>query len=45
MAQAVADCEAIICGGMGSGAYESMRQLNIRPVVTELRHIDDAIQA
>lgn len=45
MAQAIADCEAIICGGMGAGAYESMRQLNIKPVVTDLRKIDDAIQA
>lgn len=43
MAQAIADCEAIICGGMGAGAYESMRQLNIRPLVTDLRKIDDAI--
>ena len=45
MAQAIADCEAIICGGMGAGAYESMRRLNIRPVVTDLRGIDEAIQA
>jgi predicted Fe-Mo cluster-binding NifX family protein len=45
MAQTIADCQAIICGGMGAGAYESMRQLNIRPVVTDLRKIDDAIQA
>lgn len=45
MAQAIADCEAIVCGGMGAGAYESMRQLNIRPVVTDLRMIDDVIQA
>jgi predicted Fe-Mo cluster-binding NifX family protein len=45
MAQAIADCQAIICGGMGAGAYESMRQLNIKPVVTDLRKIDDAIQA
>jgi predicted Fe-Mo cluster-binding NifX family protein len=45
MAQAIADCEAIICGGMGAGAYESMRKLNIQPVVTDLREIDAAIQA
>lgn len=45
MAQAIADCEAIICGGMGAGAYESMRQLNIQPVVTDLRQIDEAVQA
>lgn len=45
MAQAISDCEAIICGGMGAGAYEGMRQLNIKPVVTDLRQIDDALQA
>lgn len=45
MAQAIADCKALLCGGMGMGAYESMRQLNIRPVVTDLRDIDTAVQA
>lgn len=45
MAQAIADCEIVVCGGMGAGAYESMRALNIRPVVTDLLGIDDAIQA
>jgi predicted Fe-Mo cluster-binding NifX family protein len=45
MAETIADCEALICGGMGAGAYESMRELNIRPVVTDLREIDAAIQA
>lgn len=45
MAQAIADCEAIICGGMGAGAYESMRRLNIRPVVTDISVINEAVQA
>ena len=45
MAQAIADCKALLCGGMGMGAYESMRRLNIQPVVTELRDIDAAAQA
>lgn len=45
MAQAITDCEAVICGGMGTGAYESMRRLNIRPIVTELRDIEAAAQA
>jgi predicted Fe-Mo cluster-binding NifX family protein len=45
MAQAIADCEVLVCGGMGAGAYESMRALNIRPVVTNLVGIDEAIQA
>ena len=34
MAEAIADCKVVLCGGMGMGAYESMRQLNIQPIVT-----------
>lgn len=45
MAEAIADCKAILCGGMGMGAYESMRRLNIQPVVTDLSDIDEAAQA
>jgi len=45
MAETIADCKALLCGGMGMGAYESMRRLNIQPVVTELRDIDAAAQA
>jgi len=45
MAEAIADCKAILCGGMGMGAYESMRRLNIQPVVTDLSDIDAAAQA
>ena len=45
MAHPIADCEALICGGMGMGAYESMRRINIRPVVTDLRDIDQAALA
>jgi predicted Fe-Mo cluster-binding NifX family protein len=45
MAEAIADCQALLCGGMGMGAYESMRRLNIQPVVTDLRDIEMAAQA
>jgi predicted Fe-Mo cluster-binding NifX family protein len=45
MAAAISDCTTLICGGMGMGAYESMRQLNIQPVVTDLEEIDAAAQA
>lgn len=38
MADAISDCQVLICGGMGTGAYESMRRLNITPVVTD--HVD-----
>lgn len=45
MAEIIADCSAVICGGMGMVAYESMQRLNIKPIVTDLRDIDAAIQA
>jgi transcriptional regulator with XRE-family HTH domain/predicted Fe-Mo cluster-binding NifX family protein len=45
MAEAIADCKVLLCGGMGMGAYESMHQLNIQPVVTDFDDIDEAVQA
>jgi predicted Fe-Mo cluster-binding NifX family protein len=45
MAEAIADCKALICGGMGRGAYESMQALNIQPLVTVIKDIDEAAQA
>ena len=45
MAEAIADCEALLCGGMGQGAYDSMQARNIKPVVTDLRLIDEAALA
>ena len=45
MAEAIADCEALICRGMGRGAYESMQVRGIRPVVTDIAGIEDAIMA
>ena len=45
MAEAIADCKYLLCGGMGRGAYDSMRRLNITPVVTEYRDVEEAAQA
>jgi len=45
MAETISDCVALICGGMGMGAYESMRQLNIKPIVTDMSDLDEAVQA
>lgn len=43
MAGSISDCQVLICGGMGMGAYESMRRLNITPVVTDIHDIDQAV--
>ena len=45
MASAIADCDVLLARGMGAGAYESMKQANIRPVVTDMADIDEAVQA
>ena len=45
MAQAIRDCEVILVRGMGSGAYYSMQQVGIRPIVTDLVNIDEAALA
>jgi len=45
MATAITDCEALLCRGMGMGAYESMKARGIRPVVTDIASIDEAVKA
>jgi predicted Fe-Mo cluster-binding NifX family protein len=45
MAEAIADCEALLCRGMGRGAYESMQVRGIKPVVTDIALIDEAALA
>ena len=45
MSQAIEDCEALLCRGMGAGAYESMKERGIRPVVTDISLVDDAAMA
>jgi len=45
MAAAIADCQVLLARGMGAGAYESMKQAGIRPIVTDLPTIDAAVQA
>ena len=45
MAETIVDCEALLCRGMGMGAYESMKVRGIRPVVTDIAAIDEAVMA
>ena len=45
MAEAIQDCEVLICGGMGRGAYQSMQAYRIKPFVTDLMDIEEALQA
>jgi predicted Fe-Mo cluster-binding NifX family protein len=45
MSEAIADCEALLCRGMGRGAYESMIARGIKPLVTDIQMIEEAVLA
>jgi len=45
MAAAIADCQVLLARGMGAGAYQSMEQAGIRPIITDIPTIDGAVQA
>lgn len=45
MSQAIRDCDVLICGGMGMGAYQSMQSFGIKPLVTQMSDIDEALKA
>ena len=45
MAAVISDCQVLLVRGMGAGAYQSMAQAGIRPVVTDLEDVDQAIAA
>jgi len=44
MASAISDCQVLLAGGMGMGAYESMKSYNIKPVVTDVGDIEQAVK-
>jgi predicted Fe-Mo cluster-binding NifX family protein len=45
MAATINDCEALLCRGMGQGAYQNIQERGIRPILTDIASIDEAVQA
>jgi predicted Fe-Mo cluster-binding NifX family protein len=43
MAQSIDDCKVLIAGGMGWGAYDSLKSRGIETVVTDVNDIDKAV--
>jgi predicted Fe-Mo cluster-binding NifX family protein len=43
MAETIADCDVLIAGGMGWGAYESLKGHGIRPIITDVDDIREAV--
>jgi predicted Fe-Mo cluster-binding NifX family protein len=45
MVAAIADCQVLLARGMGAGAFASMQQAGIEPIVTDVEDIDAAVAA
>jgi predicted DNA-binding protein (UPF0251 family)/predicted Fe-Mo cluster-binding NifX family protein len=44
MAEAIADCQVLIAGGMGMGAYKSLKSYKIEPIITSVKNINNAVK-
>ena len=43
MAEAIKDCQILIAGGMGMGAYESLKTYKIEPIITDVQDIEEVV--
>ncbi len=43
MAQSIDDCQVLIAGGMGWGAYDSLKSRGIETIITDVNDIDEAV--
>ncbi len=44
MAETIGDCQVLIAGGMGWGAYDSLKSCKIEPIVTDVGTIEEAVK-
>jgi len=45
MFEAISDCEVLVAGGMGRGAYQSMQESGMKVFVVSLEDIDQALES
>jgi len=45
MFETIRDCDILVTRGMGRGAYLDLRQLGVKPIVTDIAEIEMAIDA
>jgi len=43
MAEAIKDCDVLLCGGMGLGARKHMEESGIQVIMTEIANIEEAL--
>jgi predicted Fe-Mo cluster-binding NifX family protein len=44
MADSIADCKVLLAGGMGYGAYQSLRNRDVEAIITDVEGIDEAVK-
>ena len=43
MAGAIADCSILLAGGMGRGAYQSLKEAGIKAIITDIVDVQEAV--
>ena len=41
----ILDCQVLLAGGMGQGAYDGLKQAGVQPILTDIRDIEQAVKA
>jgi predicted Fe-Mo cluster-binding NifX family protein len=45
MLSVIADCQAVLAGGMGLGMQRNLEEVGIRPLLTDVEDIQEAVRA
>lgn len=45
MMETISDCQVLMARGMGQGAYNNLRERGIKPILTDIQQIQDALDA
>lgn len=45
MVQEISDCDVLIAGGMGAGAYQSFKSAGLDVILTDRANIEEAVQS
>jgi predicted Fe-Mo cluster-binding NifX family protein len=45
MLAVIADCQAVLAGGMGLGMQRNLEEVGIRPLLTDVQDIEEAVRA
>jgi predicted Fe-Mo cluster-binding NifX family protein len=45
MLEPIGDCQVLVAGGMGQGAYNNLTLAGIKPILTDIHEIEPAVKA